>query len=253
MQLGMRMREPDRGQTSLPRGLHVLRYPDNSGEMYPKRRVPPPPKADDVAWSLHQVNRMRSKKPSGCPNKADRRFTIVGTQGYLNITDTPDKTLLQNYAITINNYSFLTPSTPVLHAVKFGIESETSKYVEQTTIPNEFDYLKQPAESGITLATEAKTQVMKVKKDEVVDFVFQNVLWPGLGAEVHPWHLHLHDFWVLGYGEESSVWSEAEEKKYKIWKAPYRNTVGLYPTSWTAIRVRFNNPGAAIFHCHILP
>lgn len=249
----MRLREADPGQDSLPRGLHVLRYPDNSGEMYPNRRVPSPPEAEDVNWSIHQAQRVRSKKPSGCPLKADRRFTIVGTQGYLNITDTPDGRILQNYAISINNYSFLTPSTPVLHAVKFGIESETSKYVEQLTIPTEFDYLKQPTDSGISLQTSAKTQVIKVKKDEIVDFVFQNVLWPGVGAEVHPWHLHLHDFWVLGYGDSFTTWNESAEADYKLWKAPYRNTFGLYPTSWTAIRVRFNNPGAAIFHCHILP
>lgn len=56
----------------------------------------------------------------------------------------------------------------------------------------------------------------------------------------------MHDFWILGYGDRHSPWTPADEKHYQLRDvALARNTFTLYPSSWTAIRVKFDNPGVA--------
>lgn len=60
-------------------------------------------------------------------------------------------------------------------------------------------------------------------------------------------HLHMHNFWQLAFGEEHEPWSEEDEAGYDTTTAVFRNTFSLYPGSWTAIRVKFDNPGMAHF------
>ncbi|CAK9165718.1 unnamed protein product [Ilex paraguariensis] len=65
--------------------------------------------------------------------------------------------------------------------------------------------------------------------------------------EIHPWHLHGHDFWVLGYGE--GRFSEKEVKKFNLKNPPLKNTTVIFPYWWTVA----DNPGVWAFHCHIEP
>ncbi|KAJ6717177.1 MULTI-COPPER OXIDASE [Salix koriyanagi] len=85
-----------------------------------------------------------------------------------------------------------------------------------------------------------------------VDVILQNanVLAENV-SETHPWHLHGHDFWVLGYGE--GRFTEADEKKFNMKNPPYRNTAVIFPYGWTALRFVADNPGVWAFHCHIEP
>lgn len=59
-------------------------------------------------------------------------------------------------------------------------------------------------------------------------------------------HLHLHNFWVLAYGnQDGSAWTPADKKSYDLRRPVSRNTFNLHTDSWTAIRVKFDNPGVA--------
>ncbi|XP_022740762.1 L-ascorbate oxidase-like [Durio zibethinus] len=69
-------------------------------------------------------------------------------------------------------------------------------------------------------------------------------------SEAHPWHLHGHDFWVLGYGEGKFNLSRDIEK-YNLVDPIMKNTVPLHPYGWTALRFQADNPGVWLFHCHI--
>ncbi|QCE01522.1 L-ascorbate oxidase [Vigna unguiculata] len=66
---------------------------------------------------------------------------------------------------------------------------------------------------------------------------------------LHPWHLHGHEFWVLGYGE--GKFEEGDERKLNLRNPPLRNTVVVFPYGWSALRFRADNPGVWAFHCHI--
>ena len=67
-----------------------------------------------------------------------------------------------------------------------------------------------------------------------------------------PWHLHGHDFWVLGYGD-GKFSADKDEKKLNLKNPPLRNSAIIFPYGWTALRFVADNPGVWAFHCHIEP
>eukprot|EP00253_Pinus_taeda_P027935 PITA_27935 len=69
-------------------------------------------------------------------------------------------------------------------------------------------------------------------------------------SEIHPWHLHGHDFWILGYGD-GAFDPLKDPKKYNLVNPPLRNTAVLFPYGWTALRFKADNPGVWAFHCHL--
>ncbi|KAF9607819.1 hypothetical protein IFM89_001567 [Coptis chinensis] len=69
-------------------------------------------------------------------------------------------------------------------------------------------------------------------------------------SETHPWHLHGHDFWVLGYGI-GKFDPINDPKKYNLVNPIMKNTVAVHPFGWTALRFVADNPGVWAFHCHI--
>ncbi|GLJ51159.1 hypothetical protein SUGI_1088850 [Cryptomeria japonica] len=91
------------------------------------------------------------------------------------------------------------------------------------------------------------------KLNSVVDVILQNAntLTPTINSsEIHPWHMHGHDFWILGYGD--GVFHPVNDPpKYNMANPPLRNTVALFPYGWTAIRFRADSPGVWPFHCHL--
>jgi L-ascorbate oxidase len=225
-----------------PSGLAVLRYSSANKTLPVAKPSTEWPAWNDTAWSLKQARQYKSRHPVAVPS-ADRRFVYLGTQNRL--TD-------GRLAWALNNISYEPGNTPIIQALVLDTVSEESKWVEQTTIPTPFDYTKTLAENNLSIIARRETQVVKVRKDEVIEFVFQNTLALAGAAETHPWHLHLHSMWVLGYGEARTSWKPSDVSSYNTRNPPLRNTFMLYPQSWTAIRFKADNPGAANFHCHIL-
>ncbi|CAI0555481.1 unnamed protein product, partial [Linum tenue] len=112
---------------------------------------------------------------------------------------------------SLNNLSLALPSTPYLVALKKNLKGV-------------FDAEQPPDQNA-------------------------NTMTPN-NSESHPWHLHGHDFWVLGYGE-GTYDSNRDPQYYNLVDPIMKNTVPLHPYGWTAIRFRADNPGAWFFHCHI--
>ncbi|KAK2640991.1 hypothetical protein Ddye_022754 [Dipteronia dyeriana] len=54
-------------------------------------------------------------------------------------------------------------------------------------------------------------------------------------SEIHPWHLHGNNLWVLGYGE-GKFSEKKDENKFKLKNPPLRNTVVIFRFGWTALR-----------------
>jgi len=86
-----------------------------------------------------------------------------------------------------------------------------------------------------------------------VDIILQNAnMLSANKSEIHPWHLHGHDFWVLGYGKGKFT-AEDGDKRLNLENPPLRNTAEIFPYAWSALRFVADNPGVWAFHCHIEP
>jgi len=85
---------------------------------------------------------------------------------------------------------------------------------------------------------------------DVVEIILINQAF-GPVAAPHPFHLHGHDFWVIGYG-----YGEVNESQYNNVNPTYRDTqvVPITPPDqkgWLNIRFVADNPGVWHFHCHM--
>lgn len=83
-----------------------------------------------------------------------------------------------------------------------------------------------------------------IKYNDVVEIVVNN-----LNSNLHPWHLHGHQFQVLERpppnGGSWPGYSNYSQTPLK------RDTVMVQPRSYVVIRFRANNPGIWSLHCHI--
>lgn len=60
-------------------------------------------------------------------------------------------------------------------------------------------------------------------------------------------HLHLGNMYVLAHGDTNSTWSTDDARSYDVRTAVSRNTAVLHPNGWTALRLKGDNPGTALF------
>jgi FtsP/CotA-like multicopper oxidase with cupredoxin domain len=94
-----------------------------------------------------------------------------------------------------------------------------------------------------------KTSVLRAHRNEVIDFVFNNV---GSETGPHPFHLHGHQMWYLGVGVEAGLWNETRDvAKLNVENPPLCDVFEIPHNGWAVVRVAVDNAGAWIFHCHI--
>ncbi|KAG2238661.1 hypothetical protein Bca52824_092055 [Brassica carinata] len=110
-----------------------------------------------------------------------------------------------------------------------------------------YDVFAVPSNANATMSD----GIYRLKFNSTVDVILQNANTMSVNnSETHPWHLHGHDFWVLGYGEgKFNEWEDP--KRYNLVDPIMKNTVAVQPYGWTALRFRADNPGVWAFHCHI--
>ncbi|XVF05646.1 hypothetical protein REPUB_Repub05bG0190600 [Reevesia pubescens] len=169
----------------------------------------------------------------------DRRIILLNTQNTIN-----------NFTKwSINDVSLVLPPTPYLGSVKYGL----SNAFDQRPPPEDYDHInydimKPPVNNNSIHGNGIYT----INFNTTVDVILQNAntLTENV-SEIHPWHLHGHDFWVLGYGE--GKFKEEDEKTFNLKNPPLRNTAVIFPYGWTALRFVADNPGVWAFHCHIEP
>ncbi|XP_026457736.1 L-ascorbate oxidase-like [Papaver somniferum] len=235
-----------------PPALTILNYKPNSVfDVMPSSPPPLSPAWDDLAQSRNFTNKVLGLQVDGIslqphpsaiprpPVRHDRRIFLLNTQikidGYVKWS--------------VNNISLVLPTTPYLGSLKFGLKNGFNATTPPETFPSTYDITKPPANPNSTYGS----GVYNFKHMEIVDVILQNANALGEGvSEIHPWHLHGHDFWVLGYGD-GKFSEENDEKNLNLVNPPLRNTVVVFPYGWTAIRFIADNPGVWPFHCHIEP
>ncbi|KAL6844646.1 hypothetical protein ACP4OV_025305 [Aristida adscensionis] len=226
-----------------PTGTAVLSY--YGGRSSPRRPPPTAPPAgpawNDTAYRLRQsvatvAHPAHAAPPP--PPRADRTILLLNTQNKID----------GRIRWALNGVSFRLPHTPYLVALKRGLLGAFS----QAPPPETYDHRGYDVYAVQANATATVSDALyRLELGSVVDVVLQNanMLAPN-SSETHPWHLHGHDFWVLGHGVgrfDPAVHPAAFNLRDPIMK----NTVAVHPYGWTALRFRADNPGVWAFHCHI--
>ncbi|KAL2603158.1 hypothetical protein R1flu_003829 [Riccia fluitans] len=227
-----------------PTGLAVLNYLPNPSTMLPTTPAPVSPLWNDFNLSLAKAKLIKAhsslKIPFTKTSRSDKTLFLLNTQ---NKVDGVTKW-------AINNITLVPVSTPYLAAYthkKLKNVFSTSPPPPLSYTPG-YDIFQPPVNPNATVGT----GVYEFKLNEVIDVVLQNTnMLAANTSEIHPWHLHGHDFYVLGMG--NGVFSSNEYDRLNFVNPPLRNTVPLFPYGWTVIRFRADNPGVWPFHCHIEP
>ncbi|XVF20202.1 hypothetical protein REPUB_Repub11eG0177500 [Reevesia pubescens] len=233
--IGVRGREP-----KTPQGLIILNYFPTSASKLPTSQPPVTPQWNDYnhskAFSKSIFALMGSPQP---PKTHHRRIILLNTQNRINGFT----------KWSINNVSLVLPPTPYLGSIKYGLNNAFDQRRPPDNYDlNNYDIMKPPMNPNSTHGSGIYT----INFNTTVDVILQNAnaLAENV-SEIHPWHLHGHDFWVLGYGE--GKFKEEDEKTFNLKNPPLRNSAVIFPYGWTALRFVADNPGVWAFHCHIEP
>ncbi|XP_068652114.1 L-ascorbate oxidase-like [Aristolochia californica] len=232
--LGVRGREP-----KTPPALAILNYNPNWPAMIPTLPPPVSPRWNDYEHSKSFSKNILALPGSPTPPvKADRQIILLNTQNKING--------FTKWAI--NNISLVLPSTPYLGSLKYNLKNAFDAKRPPDNFSKDYDVMKPAVNPNSTLGT----TIYFLQFNSTVDVILQNANALAVNvSEIHPWHLHGHDFWVLGYGE--GRFTAKDVKTFNLKNPPYRNTAVIFPLGWTALRFVANNPGAWAFHCHIEP
>ncbi|CAI0397288.1 unnamed protein product [Linum tenue] len=231
---GVRARLP---QT--PQALALLNYIPTPESKFPLSPPPVTPRWDDYGRSKSFALNITAAAGTPRPPKShERRIVLLSTQNKFN----------GHSVWAINNVSLSLPVTPYLGAIRYDIKDAYDQTPPPENFPDWYNVSAPPANPNTNVGDGAYVLV----NGTTVDIILQNanMLEPG-ASEVHPWHMHGHDFWVLGYGE--GRFAEEDEKRFNLTTAPLKNTAVIFPFGWTALRFVADNPGVWAFHCHIEP
>ncbi|KAI7743636.1 hypothetical protein M8C21_012058 [Ambrosia artemisiifolia] len=232
--VGVRGREP-----RTPQALAILHYQTTTASKLPTLAPPKTPLWNDYARSKAFSNKILALSGSPKPPLINhRRIFLLNTQ---NRIDGYTKWAINNVSLTL-------PPTPYLGAIKHGFSNAFDQKSPPDTFLSTYDIMKPPSNPNSTYGN----GVYMLKFNTTIDVILQNA--NALNAnvsEIHPWHLHGHDFWVMGYGE--GKFSKKNIGKFNLKNPPLRNTAVIFPYGWTALRFVTDNPGVWAFHCHIEP
>ncbi|XVF61681.1 hypothetical protein PTKIN_Ptkin08bG0150300 [Pterospermum kingtungense] len=223
-----------------PNGLAIFNYYPNHFHKLPPTNPPPGPLWNDTKLQINQSLTIKARQGYIVtpPKKPDRVIVLLNTQNRIN-----------GYTRwSLNNVSHSLPSTPYLIALKENMTGVFDPNPPPDDYESEnFDIYSVPNNTNAT----SSTSIYRLQFNSTVDIILQNAnIMTENVSETHPWHLHGHDFWVLGYGEGKFNLSR-DIDRYNLVDPIMKNTVPLHPYGWTALRFQADNPGVWLFHCHI--
>jgi laccase len=201
------------------------------------------PPLNDTSFATNFSSKLRSLAsadfPANVPQKVDRQFVFtvgLGTNpcSKNQTCQGPNGT---RFAASVNNVSFVMPSTALLQAHHFGQSRGVySPYFPiSPLIP--FNYTGTPPNN--TMVSNG-TKLVVLPFNTSVELIMQDTSI--LGAESHPLHLHGFNFFVVGQGFGNFDPSK-DPANFNLVDPVERNTVGVPSGGWVAIRFLADNPG----------
>ncbi|KAK4478555.1 hypothetical protein RD792_014039 [Penstemon davidsonii] len=209
------------------------------------------PSLNDTVFASNFAKKLRSlatpQFPANVPQKVDKKFFF--TIG-LGTTPCDQNQTCQGpngtkFAASVNNISFVQPTTALLQAHYTG----QSSGVYSPDFPvNPFDWFNYTGNAPNNTNVGNGTKLMVLNFNASVELVLQDTSI--LGAESHPLHLHGFNFFVVGQGF-GNYDSNKDPKKFNLVDPVERNTIGVPSGGWVAIRFFADNPGVWFMHCHL--
>ncbi|KAL3752003.1 hypothetical protein ACJRO7_012772 [Eucalyptus globulus] len=203
----------------------IIRYTNGNGA--PASSILP--KAPEGwAWSLNQFRSFRWNLTASAarPNPQGSYH-----YGQINITRTiklvsSASSVGGKLRYGINGVSHVNPPTPLKLAEYYGVADKVFKY---DTIPDE------PLLEKATPVTPAPN-VMNITFRTFVEIILENH-----EKSVQSWHLDGYSFFTVAI--EPGRWTPEKRKSYNLLDAVSRHTIQVFPKSWAAIMLTFDNAG----------
>ncbi|EOY17440.1 Laccase 14, putative isoform 3 [Theobroma cacao] len=148
-------------------------------------------------------------------------------------------------AASLNNNSFLSPSTALLQEY-YDNNYNLSHLVGElpNKPPTPFNYT---TVANMSAYTEEGRLVITLNYGDEVEIVFQGT---NIGAtQNHPMHLHGYSFYLVGTGA-GDFDNGTDPGRFNLVDPPEVNTIAVPRKGWSAIRFKADNPGVWFMHCH---
>ncbi|VAH19889.1 unnamed protein product [Triticum turgidum subsp. durum] len=215
------------------------------------------PQINDTSAVSNYTAKLRSLAsaayPASVPQVVDREFLFtvgLGTHpcapgSPVNGSTCQGPNGTSRFAASINNVSFVLPTTALLQSHYTGMSKGVYASNFPFAPPHPFNYTGTPP-NNTNVMTGTKALVLPF--GTAVELVMQDTSI--LGAESHPLHLHGFNFFVVGQGF-GNYDPAKDPAKFNLVDPVERNTVGVPAGGWVAIRFRADNPGVWFMHCHL--
>uniref|UniRef100_A0A0D9XVT3 Laccase n=1 Tax=Leersia perrieri TaxID=77586 RepID=A0A0D9XVT3_9ORYZ len=224
-------------------GTATLHYANTVSSATSLTLIKPPPQnatpiVSKFAESLRSLN--SKEYPANVPKTIDHSLLLTIGVGVNPCPSCINKTKVVG---TINNVTFIMPSTPILQAHYYSIPGVFTEDFPATPL-HKFNYTGSGPKN---LQTMNGTRVYRLPYNASVQVVLQDT--GIISPESHPIHLHGFNFFVVGRGI-GNYNPRASPSTFNLIDPIERNTVGVPTGGWTAIRFRSDNPGVWFMHCH---
>jgi len=232
-------------------GAGIVSYsiPNSANSNSSTIMMPNLPALNDTAFAANFSAKLRSlatsQFPALVPQTVDRKFFFtVGLglnpcpKGMGNATcQGPNGT---RFTASVNNISFVLPSTALLQAHYFN----QMKGVYKTNFPDNppfpFNYTGTPPNN--TQAING-TRVKVLPFNATVQLILQDTSI--FSTDSHPLHLHGFNFFVVGQGV-GNYNESTDAPNFNLIDPVERNTIGVPKGGWAALRFRADNPGTVL-------
>ncbi|KAJ4843951.1 L-ascorbate oxidase [Turnera subulata] len=205
-------------------GKGIIRYENGKGPASPE--LPEPPVG--WAWSLNQFRSFRWNLTASAA-----RPNPQGSYHYGSIEITRTLKLVNSahrvggkLRYAINGVSHVDPETPVKLAEYYGIAEKVFKY----------DLMPDSPASDSPAEIVVQPNVKNLTFRNFVEIIFENH-----EKSMQSWHLDGYSFFAVAI--EPGTWSPEKRKNYNLLDAVSRTTIQVFPKSWAAIMLTFDNAG----------
>ncbi|URE01936.1 L-ascorbate oxidase [Musa troglodytarum] len=179
------------------------------------------------AWSLNQWRSLRWNLTASAA-----RPNPQGSYHYGGINITRTIKLASSVGLVdgkrrfaLNGVSHVETQTPLKLAEYYGIADKVFKYDSISDEP--------PAASA---AITAAPNVLNATFRDYIEIILENP-----ERSIQSYHLDGYSFFAVGMGH--GTWTPASRKTYNLLDAVSRHTIQVYPRSWSAIMLTFDNAG----------
>ncbi|XP_061360339.1 L-ascorbate oxidase homolog [Gastrolobium bilobum] len=206
-------------------GKGIIRYTNGKGPASPEISEAPV----GWAWSLNQFRSFRwnltasAARPNPQGSYHYGQINITRTVKLINSVSRDNGKL--RYAL--NGVSHVESETPFKLAEYFGVPEKIFKY--DTIVDN-------PPQSVVSSPVTLAPNVLKFTYRTYIEIIFENH-----EKSIQSYHLNGYSFFFVAI--EPGTWTPEKRKSYNLLDAVSRYTIQVFPKSWAAIMLTFDNVG----------